>query len=109
MKLNVKACAFACAILWGLGLLLLTWWLILFGGAKEQTADLISQVYIGYSVTVVGSLVGLFWGFIDGLFGGFFFAWLYNQFADRFPDARQASPPSHQAAHREPDVVSMGV
>jgi hypothetical protein len=86
MKLNVKACALAGAVLWGLGLLLLTWWLILFGEAPEETAALISQVYIGYSVTVGGSFIGFFWGFADGLFGGFFFAWLYNRLAERFID-----------------------
>ena len=60
MKLNVKACAFAAAILWGLGLLLITWWLILFGTAVEETTAVVSQVYIGYSVSVGGSLIGFF-------------------------------------------------
>ena len=103
MKLNVKACAFACAVLWGLGLLLITWWLILFGEANEQTATLISQVYIGYSISAGGSLVGFFWGFVDGLFGGFFFAWLYNLLADRFADAEPAPPPRQ----KEPEMASM--
>jgi hypothetical protein len=33
MKLNVKAFAFTTAIIWGLGLFLMTWWVILFQGA----------------------------------------------------------------------------
>ncbi len=93
MRLNVKACAFAGAVLWGLGLLLITWWLILFGEANEETANLISQVYIGYSISAGGSLIGFFYGFVDGLFGGFFFAWLYNLLIDRFADAEQAKAP----------------
>ena len=96
MKLNVKACTLAGAILWGLGLLLITWWLILFGEAREETAALISQVYIGYSVTVGGSFIGLFWGFVDGLFGGFFFAWLYNRLADYFAETEPEHEPQHE-------------
>lgn len=88
MQLNVKACALAGAILWGAGLLLLTWWLIGFGQTNEETAALISQVYIGYSIDVVGSFIGFFWGFVDGLFGGFLFAWLYNFLARRVTDPK---------------------
>ena len=106
MRLNVKACAFACAILWGLGLLLITWWLILFGEANEQTTNLISQVYIGYSISAGGSLIGFFWGFVDGLFGGFFFAWLYNFFAERFSDS-ETGPPPKEEPHKASEMASM--
>ena len=51
---------------------------------------MISQVYIGYSVSFLGSLVGFFWGCVDGLFGGFFFAWVYNKLAERVPDLEEA-------------------
>ncbi len=34
MKLNVKAFAAACALIWGVGLYLMTWWIILFDGAS---------------------------------------------------------------------------
>ena len=75
------------------------------GGLELDTAAAygrgISQVYIGYSVSAGGSLVGFFWGFVDGLFGGFFFAWLYNFFADRFTSAE----PTHTPAHKEPEMA----
>jgi hypothetical protein len=29
----------------------------------------------------VGSLIGLVWGFVDGLVCGFVFSWLYNKLA----------------------------
>jgi len=32
----------------------------------------------------LGSLIGLVWGFVDGLIGGAIFAWLYNLLAARF-------------------------
>jgi hypothetical protein len=40
---------------------------------------LCSSIYIGYDITLVGSIVGGIWGFLDGLVGGFIFAWLYNK------------------------------
>jgi hypothetical protein len=90
MRLNVKASALAAGIVFGLGIFLLTWWLIVFAEPEANTAALISQVYLGYSISLVGSFVGLFWGFIDGLFGGFFFAWIYNAIAKRISDDEQA-------------------
>jgi len=90
MLLNVKASAIAGGVIWGVGFLLITWWLIAFGQANEQTAALISQVYIGYRVDIVGSFIGFFWALIDGAFGGFFFAWIYNFFAKRISDSDAA-------------------
>lgn len=80
MKLNVKAFALACAILWGFGLFLLTWWIIAFDGATGQVT-LIGRLYRGYTISPIGSLIGLVWGFADALVGGAIFAWLYNRLA----------------------------
>ena len=80
MKLDVKACAVAFALIWGLGLFLLTWWVIWFDGQNEDK-NLIGMVYRGYTITPLGSLVGLGWAFLDGLLGGAIFAWLYNLLA----------------------------
>lgn len=77
MKLNIKAFALTFAIVWGIGLFLLTWWIILFDGATGQVT-LIGQLYRGYSISPLGSFIGLIWGFFDGLIGGAIFAWLYN-------------------------------
>lgn len=79
MKLNVRAFAMACALIWGLGLFALTWWIIAFEGSTEETT-FIGRIYIGYSITPIGSVMGLLWGFFDGLIGGGIFAWLYNLF-----------------------------
>lgn len=80
MKLNTKAFALTCGIIWGLGLFFLTWWMIEFGGATGEKT-MIGQIYIGYSVSPAGSLIGLVWGFVDALVGGAIFAWLYNLIA----------------------------
>ena len=80
MKLNVKALALTAALVCGIGLFLLTWWVILFEGSTgDQTV--IGLVYRGYNISPLGSLIGLVWGFVDGLIGGAIFAWLYNLLA----------------------------
>lgn len=79
MKLNVKALALACGIVWGLSVFLLTYWYLIFGH-PGLTLDKLRNIYFGYSVTWFGGIVGLIWGFIDGFIGGAFLAWLYNKF-----------------------------
>ena len=82
MKLDVMAFAWACALFWGIGVLLGTWWILLFDGSQEGVVWL-SHIYRGYKITPLGSFIGLVWGFFDGLIGGAIFAWLYNQLAGR--------------------------
>ena len=83
MKLNIKAFAFTCALLWGAMLFCITWWIILFDGATGDPT-LIGAVYRGYCVSPIGSLIGLAWGLVDGFIGGAIFAWLYNTFTGIF-------------------------
>ena len=89
MKLNIKAFALACGLIWGFGLFLLTWWVIAFDGATGEVT-LIGRLYRGYSITPVGSLIGLLWAFVDGLIGGLVFAWLYNLLAGKVEKAESA-------------------
>lgn len=77
MRLNVKALALTCGLVWGLGLFALTWWIIAFDGATGEIT-FIGRIYRGYDISPVGSIIGLVWGLIDGLIGGAIFAWLYN-------------------------------
>ncbi len=80
MKLNVRALALAGGVVWGLAILLLTYWFLIRGYEGHTLAQL-SKVYLGYSVTWYGAFVGLVWGFVDGFVGGALLAWLYNKFA----------------------------
>jgi len=84
MQLNIKAFALACGITWGVGLFLLTWWLIATGGPTGEET-IIGRVYLGYRVSPLGSLIGLVWAFVDGLIGGAVLAWIYNLVAARSP------------------------
>lgn len=79
MKLSVKGFALTAGILWGLSVFLLTLMSLWYG--RGGHLGLLSLVYIGYTVSYVGSLVGLAYGFVDGMITGALFAWLYNRFA----------------------------
>ncbi len=83
MTLNVRAFALACGIWWGAGSFLLAWWIMAVGGQVDAPTFL-ERVYIGYTYTPLGSVVGLVWGFVDGLIGGALLAWLYNLLGARF-------------------------
>ena len=78
MKLNVKAFALTCAILWALTMLLMTIFMVLRGDTCSFM-DIFTSIYFGYTVSWVGAIIGTIWGFVDGLIGGAIFAWLYNK------------------------------
>lgn len=78
MKLNIKAFALGCGIMWGAGLFLLTWWLIAFDGVTGEPT-FIGRLYRGYTISPIGSVIGLIYAFFDALIGGAIFAWLYNK------------------------------
>jgi len=80
MKLNVKALALACGILWGAAVFLAAWWIMLTGDTMGAPT-LLERIYLGYAFTPLGSVIGLVWGFVDGLIAGAIFAWLYNKLA----------------------------
>lgn len=86
MKLDIKAFAITCALVWGSGVLLGTWWIILLDGPQEA-APMLADLYRGYRLTPTGSLIGFVWALIDGLIGGAIFAWLYNKLSSRVATA----------------------
>ncbi len=77
MKLNIRAFALTFAIWWGVGIFILTWWIIAFEGSTSETIFL-GRIYLGYSISPIGSLIGFVWAFVDALVAGAIFAWLYN-------------------------------
>ncbi|HBQ21976.1 MAG: hypothetical protein A2Z91_01295 [Deltaproteobacteria bacterium GWA2_38_16] len=78
MKLNVKAFALTCGIFWGASLFLMTVWVVWRGEVSNGLLESFKPFYAGYALTYVGSAIGLVWGFLDGLFCGAVFGWLYN-------------------------------
>ena len=82
MTLNIRAFGIACGLVWGVGLFILPWWIMVTGDPIAQQTFL-ERVYVGYTFTPLGSVIGLVWGFVDGLVGGLIFAWLYNVLAKK--------------------------
>ena len=80
MKLDVRAFAITCSLIWGFGLFFLTWWIIMLDGPTGEVT-LIGRLYRGYSISPMGSAIGLLWALVDGFVGGAIFAWLYNRIA----------------------------
>jgi hypothetical protein len=93
MRLDVKAFGLVCGLVWGIGLFLLTWWIIAFEGATGDVT-FIGRIYRGYSITPVGSVIGLVWAFFDGLIGGLIFSWLYNLLSEKMKRQEPASAKS---------------
>jgi hypothetical protein len=84
MKLNIKAFALACGLMWGIGVFGLAWWIMMFEGATGEVPFL-GHLYRGFNISPLGSVIGLIWAFFDGLIGGAIFAWLYNKLASACP------------------------
>lgn len=82
MQLDIRAFSLTCGVITGVGLFFLTWWIIAFQGATGEPT-FIGEVYRGYRINAVGSVIGLAYGFVDGLIGGIVFAWLYNRLANK--------------------------
>jgi hypothetical protein len=89
MRLDIKTFALTCALFWGFGLFAITWWIMAFEGATGDVTFL-GRVYLGYSISPMGSLVGLVWALADGLIAGAIFAWLYNTLARRVAAGSEA-------------------
>ena len=75
--MSVRSLALTAGIFGASAMFLLAWWLIIIGNA-EGPVTLFERVYIGYSFTPLGSVIGAVWGFVDWGIAGAVFAWLYN-------------------------------
>ena len=75
--LSIRSVALTTGILGASAMFLLAWWLIIIGNA-EGPITLLERLYIGYSFTPLGSVIGAVWGFVDWGIAGAIFAWLYN-------------------------------
>lgn len=91
MKLHVMSLALTAGILWGGGVFLMTWWVILWDGSSglnpttgEAEVFWLSRFYRGYTISPMGSVIGLVWAVPDGLIGGAAVAWVYNRFVGAF-------------------------
>jgi len=80
VKLDIKAFGLSVGIVWGLAMFTLG--LINTSGHwGSGIVEVMSTLYIGYKPTVLGSIIGGIWGFLDAGIGGVVVAWLYNKIA----------------------------
>lgn len=82
VQLNAKLLGVVFGMLLGIGLFLITNFLVLKGGANVgQHLSLLSQFFPGYSVTFLGSLVGFIYAFAVGMVVGSVLGAVYNKVA----------------------------
>ena len=82
MTLNPKNLGLAGGIMWGLIMLIMTL-ISVWTGYASGFLNAIAAIYPGYSITYLGSAVGLVYGFIDAFIGLYVLAWLYNWLENR--------------------------
>ena len=75
--MSIRSAGLTAGIFGAAAMFLLAWWLIITGNA-EGPVTLFERIYIGYSFTPMGSIIGAIWGFVDWGIAGVLFAWLYN-------------------------------
>jgi len=80
LLLNAKVVGLALGLILALAIFVATNWLIIKGGERVGPhLILLSQYFIGYRVTFIGSLIGAAYGFALGTIGGALMGWIYNK------------------------------
>ena len=90
IKFNVKFIGLVLGLLMGLAVFIATNWLLIKGGHTTPTGEyvvgphlqLLSQFFIGYRVSFIGSIIGFFYGFALGTLSGTIFGLIYNKIVD---------------------------
>jgi ABC-type nitrate/sulfonate/bicarbonate transport system permease component len=89
LRLNGKIIGVVLGILLGLAIFIGTNWLLIKGtitpGEKQVIGphlQLLSQFFLGYRVSFLGSIIGFFYGFALGTLSGSAIGWIYNKIVD---------------------------
>jgi len=85
--LNSKLLGMVLGILTGFIIFVATNWLVIKGGHIDPGGkyvvgphlQLLSQFFIGYKVSFLGSIIGFFYGFALGTICGTMIGWIYNK------------------------------
>lgn len=82
-RIQTGVLAFVLAVIGGLGLFVMTAWLLIKGGPNVgYHLQLLGQYFPGYTVTWVGCFVGLFYGALLGGIVGWLIGFIYNRIVD---------------------------
>ncbi len=84
--LNAKMLGLILGISFGLMIFIVTIWLVIKGPQLSPSGQyvvgphlqLLSQFFIGYSVSYIGSIIGFIYGFAVGTISGGLIGWIYN-------------------------------
>jgi len=87
IKFNTKLLGLALGLILGLAIFLATNWLLIKGGHTAPDSQsvigphlqLLSQFFIGYKVSFLGSIIGFFYGFAVGTLCGSVFGLIYGK------------------------------
>jgi len=90
VKFNTKFLGLTLGLLMGLAIFIATNWIVLKGGYTTPSGEyvvgphlrLLSQFFIGYRVSFLGSIVGFLYGFALGTLCGTVFGSIYNKIVD---------------------------
>lgn len=90
LRFNAKIWGLVCGLLFGLIVFIATNWLVIKGGHVTSAGkyvvgphlELLSQFFIGYRVSFLGSIVGFFYAFAIGSLSGTLIGWIYNKIID---------------------------
>jgi len=90
LRLNARILGLILGILMGSLIFIATNWLLIKGGHITPNGEyvvgphlqLLSQFFIGYKVSFLGSIIGFFYGFAIGTFCGALIGWIYNRIVD---------------------------
>jgi hypothetical protein len=90
LRLNTKILGLILGLLMGLAIFIATNWLVIKGGHLTPDGryvvgphlQLLSQFFIGYRVSFLGSIIGFFYGFAIGTLSGATIGWIYNKIVD---------------------------
>jgi len=88
MELRKRAFGLSLGLVWGLAILLTTWWFVIFDFSGKILGKL-SGIYIGYGVSWGGGFIGFFWGFVDGFIAELLIAWFYGLFSKMLYKTKQ--------------------
>ena len=90
LRFKIKVLGLAAGMLLGLAIFIATNWIVIKGGDVGPDGkpivgphlQLLSQFFIGYRVSFVGSLIGFAYGFAVGTLSGALIGWIYNKIVD---------------------------
>jgi hypothetical protein len=89
VRLNAKYVGLAVGLLLGVAVFIATNWLVIKAHAAPKTdgpvgphLQLLSQFFIGYRVSFLGSIIGFLYGFAVGSIAGTAIGFIYNKIVD---------------------------